>query len=177
MTTFNKLPPTSATNSAIKILGIDPGYDRLGLAIIEKSLAGEKVLWSTCFTPPHRGNIEKRLEAIWIELKNTFATHTPDLVGIEAVFAEHNVSTVIGVAQVIGLVRAQAFDHHIEVHTFTPLQIKAAVTGNGRASKADMNKMTRLLVNIGDKKTLDDEMDAIAVALTTSAHLKNIKPV
>ncbi len=161
----------------LNILGIDPGYDRLGLAVIEKSSDGEKIIYSACFTPAHRGELEKRLEAIWGELKKVFGEYTPDMVAVESVFAEHNVSTVIGVAQVIGMVRAQAFDHNVEVHTFTPLQIKAAITGNGRATKAEMDKMTRLLVDLGSKKMLDDEMDAIAVALTCSAHLKTARPV
>ena len=162
----------------MRILGIDPGYDRCGVALIEKSRNGEKLIFSTCITPPFRGDMEKRLESLWHTLSEIFDEQKPDCLAFEEVFSEKNVKTVIGVAQVVGMIRAQAYKKGIPVHGYTPLQVKSAVTGNGRANKSDMTRMLALLITIPfKKKMLDDELDAIAVALTCSAYLKSTTEV
>lgn len=158
----------------MRILGIDPGYDRCGVALIEKSKTGERLIFSTCIIPPYRGDMEKRLEALWHTLTDIFDEQKPDCLAFEEVFSEKNVTTVIGIGQVIGMLRAQAYKKCIPIYAYTPLQVKSAVTGNGRANKADMARMVPLLVKLdGKKKMLDDELDAIAVALTCSAYLKS----
>ena len=118
-----------------------------------------------------------RKKHVWKKIHEVITLHKPTVIGIETLFAEKNVKTVMGIAEVIGIIRSCAYQYHIPLYTFTPLQIKSAITGNGRATKNEVEKMTRLLIQVPETKMKDDELDAIAVALTTSAYFKNITPV
>lgn len=159
----------------MKILGIDPGYDRLGIAVLEKPTKGKEVLiFSSCFTTSAREEIYARFKAIGKEITKIFDDYQPDSLALETLFITKNQKTGMRVAEVRGIIMYEAIKRNIPVYEYSPMQIKSAVTGDGSSDKLRMTKMIQVLLSL-DKKMikLDDEYDAIAVALTHSALIHN----
>lgn len=157
-----------------KILGIDPGYDRLGIAIVEKTYKGrEKVLYSACFRTSSKYTIYERLESIGKEIERVLYVFEPDEGAIETLFITKNQKTAMRVSEARGIMIYEMTKYGIPVFEYSPMQIKSAITGDGRSDKSHMNKMLDMLVSLKNKIALDDEYDAIAVALTHSATVKN----
>lgn len=160
--------------SPLRIIGIDPGFDRLGIAIIDKEGVRETLVYSTCIITTRTDSFEDRLTYIGKELTSILTQYQPHDVAIETLFFTKNQKTVITVAEVRGLCIYLAHIHQAKLHEYSPPQIKLAITGNGRASKEDVALMVeRILKQKIVSKTLDDEIDAIAIALTHSANKKN----
>jgi crossover junction endodeoxyribonuclease RuvC len=154
----------------MKILGIDPGYDRLGVAIIEKPEKGKEiVVYSDCFVTSRSDSIYERLTAIGGEVERLISTFTPDVVALETLFVTKNQKTAMHVAEARGIIIYAASKKRIPVHEYSPMQVKMAVTGDGTSDKRRIVKMLEFLVRLPKKEALDDEYDAIAVALTHSA--------
>jgi crossover junction endodeoxyribonuclease RuvC len=109
--------------------------------------------------------LPERLLALSVELARLMDLHRPDRVAIEQVFAQHNLSTVIGVAQASAIAMVEAAARHIPVDLHTPSEVKASITGSGRANKAQVAAMVRRLLPIGDEKFLPDATDALALAI------------
>jgi len=151
----------------MKILSIDPGYERLGIAILEKN-GGEKetLLYSDCFKTSSKNTFEKRLVQIGQEVKRLIEEYEPVALAIENLFFENNQKTAMHVAETRGVLMYEAVSHGLTLHEFTPLQIKAAVTGSGRADKRAVISMIERLVVIDKEIKHDDEYDAIACGLT-----------
>ena len=160
--------------SPLRIIGIDPGFDRLGIAIIDKEGTQETLVYSTCIITTRTNSFEERLLRIGKELSSILKGYQPHDIAIETLFFTKNQKTVITVAEVRGLCIYLAHIHQAKLHEYSPPQIKLAITGNGRASKEDVALMVeRILKQKIVSKTLDDEIDAIAIALTHSANKKN----
>jgi crossover junction endodeoxyribonuclease RuvC len=155
------------------VLGIDPGYERLGIAIIENGQK-EKVLYSDCFKTPKEEEFKKRLSLISKEIDRVISKFKPTKLAIENLFFNKNQKTVMRVSEVRGAIISLALLKGLEVYEFTPLQIKIAITGYGRSDKKQVIDMIRNLVNIGENIRIDDEFDAIAVALTFTASEKSL---
>jgi crossover junction endodeoxyribonuclease RuvC len=156
-----------------RIIGIDPGYDRLGIAIIEKAKKGrEIVLHSECFQTSARDDIYTRFGQVAVRVGNILETYKPSALAIETLFITKNQKTAMRVAEVRGIILVEAIKRAISIHEYTPMQIKMAVTSDGRSDKERVIKMVHLLVSLPAKKVIDDEYDAIAVALTHSACLR-----
>ncbi|MFA6554451.1 MAG: crossover junction endodeoxyribonuclease RuvC [Candidatus Paceibacterota bacterium] len=154
----------------MKILGIDPGYGRLGLAVIEKPNKGkEVVLYSSCMETFGKDSIYQRFKEIGLEIVKIIEEYKPDEVALETLFIEKNQKTGMRVAEVRGIIIYEAVKRDIPVFEYSPLQIKSSITGDGTSDKTRMIKMIGLLVKLPKKIKLDDEYDAIAVALTHSA--------
>lgn len=154
----------------MKILGIDPGYDRLGVAVIERPLKGkEVVLYSDCFNTSKKDDIYKRLNQIGVEIGRVLDKFKPDKLAIETLFIDRNQKTAMRVSEARGIIIYEATKRKIPVFEYSPMEIKMAITGDGTSDKSRIIKMVRLLVKLPPKKTYDDEYDAIAVALTCSA--------
>jgi crossover junction endodeoxyribonuclease RuvC len=157
----------------MKILGIDPGYDRLGIAVIEKG-PRDALLYSSCFQTSSQEPIYARLRSIGDEVGRVLDVFSPEALAIENLYITKNQKTAMRVAEARGIILYEAEKRGIPIHEYTPMQIKSAVTGDGASDKRMIEKMIRLLVAFppshGDTKALDDEYDAIAVALTCSAH-------
>lgn len=162
------------------VLGIDPGFERLGLAVIEKEKFGkEKIIYSTCVITKKENHFNDRLKIIGDSVKDIIKKYKPNEVAIEKLFFTTNQKTVMGVSEVRGACLYIAISNNLIIGEYTPLQIKIAITGYGRAEKKDVLKMVEKLIDIpkdlsaqaGIKK-LDDEIDAIAIALTHIAHTK-----
>ena len=152
------------------ILGIDPGYDRLGIAILEKPAKGkETVVFSACLQTSSKDSIYERLKAVGSAVAETIEKHRPDVLAMESLFLSANQKTAMRVAEARGIVIYEATKAGLPIFEYSPMQIKTAVTGDGSSDKGRMIKMVGLLVDLPKKKSLDDEYDAVAVALTHSA--------
>ena len=159
----------------MKIIGIDPGYDRLGVAIIEKPIKGkEAVLFSDCITTSPKDSIYDRFKKIGDEIAHILENHKPDALAIETLFITKNQKTVMRVSEVRGIIIYLTLKAGIPVFEYGPMEIKMAITSDGSSDKSRNMKMIPLLVDLSkiSKKALDDEYDAIAVALTHSAHAR-----
>ncbi|MFA6143021.1 MAG: crossover junction endodeoxyribonuclease RuvC [Candidatus Omnitrophota bacterium] len=163
----------------MKILGIDPGYDRMGVAVIEKPIKGKEViLYSGCLQTSAKDSIYSRFSKIGKEICRVLQEFKPDALAIETLFITKNQKTAMRVSEARGIIIYEAVKADIPVFEYSPMQIKSAITGDGTADKSRILKMIGLLAALPKRKALDDEYDAIAVALTHSAypHLaKNIQ--
>ena len=155
------------------IIGIDPGFERMGCAILEKSPGGEKLIYSTCLVSSRSAAHEKRLLVLAEGLKKIIKDFKPDIMAIEKLFFSANQKTALKVAEARGVALLLAAENDLKVFEFTPLEVKMAMTGYGRAEKDQVRKMVLAILKIStDKKPaspagkLDDEIDAIAIALT-----------
>lgn len=154
----------------MRVLGVDPGYERLGVAIVEKDSTGkESVIFSDCIRTDKKLSHPERLAIISIELDKILEEYEPAVLATETLFFENNQKTAMRVAEARGVIISSASTKKIKVCEYSPLQIKSAVTGDGRADKKQMMRMLPLLVKIPKTKMLDDEYDAIAIALTCLA--------
>ena len=162
----------------MRVLGIDPGFERLGIAILESAQGGsassrkEKVLFSECFKTSSKLEFAERLSLIGEEIRKVIKKYKPEVLAIETLFLNTNQKTVMRVAEARGVVVYEAARAGLKIFEATPLQIKIATTSYGRASKEQMIKMVKILVDVDNLKKSDDELDAIAIALTGFACLK-----
>ena len=154
------------------ILGIDPGFERMGCAVLEKSPGGEKLIYSTCLISSRSDAHEKRLLVLAEGLKKIIKKFKPDTMAIEKLFFTANQKTALKVAEARGVALLLAAENDLKVLEFAPLEVKMAMTGYGRAEKDQVRKMVLAMLKINtDKKfasssgKLDDEIDAIAIAL------------
>ncbi len=151
----------------MRILGIDPGYDRIGIAVIEDRI----LLYSECFFTSRDDDFHKRLRDIGQKVNKIIKEYSPDVMAIESLFITKNQKTAMKVAEARGVISYEASLKGIPI--YSPPQIKVAVTGHGGSDKTQIIKMIPLLIKIKNKKAQDDEYDAIAVALTCQAHVGN----
>ncbi len=156
----------------MRILGIDPGFERLGIAILDKERGAKKeaVIFSECFKTSAKLEFAERLCLIGDEVKKVIKKYKPEMLAIETLFLTNNQKTVMHVAEARGVVIYEAVNAGLKVFEASPPQIKMATTGYGRSDKTQINKMVKILVDIDNSIASDDELDAIAIALTCLAH-------
>ena len=150
----------------MRVMGVDPGLTRCGLSMIEGG-TGRKVtaLDVDVVRTPSDLELHRRLLAISDTVEHWMDTHRPDVVAIERVFAQQNVSTVMGTAQAGGVIALAAAKRGIDVYFHTPSEVKAAVTGNGNADKAQVTAMVTRILALQTKPTPADAADALALAI------------
>ncbi len=153
----------------MNILGIDPGYERLGVAIIKKESDQESLVYSDCVETDRSLDHYTRLETIGKEIKKVINQFTPSLMAIETLLFNKNHKTALLVAEARGVVLFQAAVSGVEVYELSPLQIKQAMTGYGRGEKKQVKEMVDRLIKPEKKIKHDDEYDAIAAALAAGA--------
>lgn len=160
----------------MKIISIDPGYDRIGFAVLEKNKGDKKetLIFSECFTTNKKEILNKRIFAVGQELEFLIKKFKPEIMAIEKLFFTSNQKTVMGVSEARGVLIYVAQVNNLDVFEYTPLEIKQAVAGYGRADKTQVHDMTKKLVTLDNKKYIDDEIDAIAIGLTAFAYSKNL---
>lgn len=157
----------------MRVLAIDPGFDRLGIAVVEKADGPEKVVFSECFLTDKADSFYVRLAAVGARVMEMIDTYGPDALALETLFFSTNAKTAMRVAEARGVIIYQAASQGIPVAEYSPQDVKIAVTGYGRATKNQVTDMARRLARLDPaKKTLDDEMDAIAVGLAHCAMYK-----
>lgn len=149
------------------ILGVDPGLTRLGVGVITHG-PGRNVslVHVEVFRTPADDESSARVGGMARLLSQVFDAHKPDVIALERVFAQHNVRTVMGTAQVSGVVLALAFERGIPVSMRTPSEVKAAVTGYGRANKAQVGHMVQKILGLAEIPQPADAADALALAIT-----------
>ena len=150
----------------MRVLSIDPGYERLGIAVIEGAVGKERVVYSDCVRTDKKFSHGERLKIIGREIEKVIKKYQPEHLAIETLFLETNHKTAMKVSEARGVMLYEASGHKLEIYEYTPLQIKVAVTGYGKSTKDGVIGMVKKLVKIEKKKALDDEYDAIAVGLT-----------
>lgn len=152
----------------MRILAIDPGYDRLGIAVLEGDPSRPVLLMSDC-VQPEKGLREARLARVSRAVSDAIETYAPDAVALETLFFSVNVKTAMGVAEARGAILATAGLALLPIIECSPQQVKLAVTGHGGSSKASVAAMIPRLLTLTPKKRLDDELDAIAIGITALA--------
>jgi crossover junction endodeoxyribonuclease RuvC len=153
-------------NPKTRVLAVDPGYNRLGIAVLEKNNNCLNLLFSNCFEIPRKSHNAERLFLVKKEIDKTMDEFSPDWLAIEDIFLNKNKKTVIMVAQARGVVLALSAEKQIPVYEINPLRVKVAVTGYGRSPKNDVFNMVKKLIDLPNRKMLDDEIDAIAIGIT-----------
>jgi crossover junction endodeoxyribonuclease RuvC len=150
-------------------MGIDPGYERLGIALVGKTTGKEVLVYSECFQTSAKEKHPERLRQLGSEIESTINKFKPGVLAIETLFFQNNQKTAMKVAEVRGLIIYIAKKLGLEVREFTPMEIKVAVTGYGKSDKKQVILMVEKLVKIDKKIKHDDEYDAIASPLTAFA--------
>ncbi len=155
------------------ILAVDPGYDRLGVAVLKQNPATPSkpiLLFSDCIITDKKNSHENRLAKVGTEISKLISEWQPQELAIEELFFSKNQTTALLVSQALGVVIYESARAGIDVFYYKPVEVKVAVTGYGKSDKTAVTNMIPRLIQIDQKpgkaKRLDDEYDAIAVGLT-----------
>ena len=150
----------------MRVLGVDPGLTRCGLGVVDSGAGGRLALVAyDVARTPHTEDVGARLRALADVVDGWIATHRPDVVAVERVFSQHNVRTVMGTAQAGAVAILGAARAGVPVVLHTPSEVKAAVTGNGRAGKEQVATMVTRLLRLTAPPTPADAADALALAI------------
>lgn len=147
------------------ILGIDPGYAIVGWGVLDYQGNQFKVLDYGAITTEADMNLFRRFQSIHQDLNEIIEKYHPDAMAIEELFFNSNRTTAINVAQARGVLILSALNHNVPVFEYTPLQVKQAVAGYGRAEKQQVQQMTKILLNLSAVPRPDDTADALAIAI------------
>ena len=150
----------------VVILGIDPGYAIVGWGVIEYQGAKYRPVAFGAITTEAHTDFNARLERIYDDTVELIRRSSPDVMSIEKLYFNTNTTTAIQVAQARGVILLAAQQAHIPVYEYTPLQVKTAVTGYGKALKPQVMEMTRRLLHLKEVPKPDDTADALAIAIT-----------
>ncbi|MES2224021.1 MAG: crossover junction endodeoxyribonuclease RuvC [Patescibacteria group bacterium] len=151
----------------MRIISIDPGYERLGIAILEKQKGGKEThLFSTCIKTSKSLSHSDRLVILVEEIKKIIDIWHPECLAIEKLFLATNHKTAMLVAEARGVILSECARNGLKIFEYSPPQIKLAVAGHGGADKKSIIKMVPLLIKIPSTVKIDDEFDAIAIGLT-----------
>lgn len=153
----------------MRTIGIDPGYERCGVAVVEKINGKEVLLFSDCIQTSKDLPISERLFEISEQIQKVINDFKPDNMGIEKLFFSTNQKTAGSVNEARGMILSKAAENNLPVFEYTPAQIKVAVTGYGKSDKKQIIFMIPKLIRVEKKIKHDDEYDAIAIALTSLA--------
>ena len=147
------------------IIGIDPGYAIVGFGVIEYKANKFRVLDYGAITTSKDDDLNDRLLQIYNQLCVIMDSYKPDSLSIEKLFFNTNATTAIGVAEARGVCLLAAKQRGLDIAEYTPLQVKQAVTGYGKAVKQQVQEMTRMLLNLQKVPKPDDTADALAMAI------------
>jgi len=156
----------------MRIIGIDPGTGILGFGIIDVDRGKTTLVDAGVIRTPVKENDAVRLHTIYDELSEIIAATKPTVMSVEKLFFSKNVTTAMTVSQARGVVLLCAQQVGIEIHEYTPMQIKLAVTGYGNADKKQVQEMVRVILGLTEVPKPDDAADAIAAALTHSQSMR-----
>ncbi len=149
----------------MRILGIDPGYGITGYSVIEYIGNKFKLITSGAIKTPANMSFPLRLSQIYTDLNNIIDEFKPDAVSVEELFFNNNAKTAINVAQARGVILVTCCQKNIPTYEYTPLQVKQAVVGYGRADKIQVQKMVKTILNVEKLPKLDDTTDSMAMAI------------
>jgi len=152
-------------NNKTIILGIDPGTAKMGFGVVSKEGSYIKHIEHGVLETDPETNEHIRLNELYTGLNTLIKKHSPSSMGVEDIFYFKNKKTVIKVSQARGLALLSAAQNDIDCYSFTPLQVKQAVTGYGQADKNQIQEMIKVLLKLEEIPKLDDAADALAVAI------------
>lgn len=157
----------------MRILGIDPGTGILGFGVIEVEKNGKTHLVDGgVIRTPVKEDDAVRLLTIYEELTDIITATNPTIMSVEKLFFAKNVTTAMTVSQARGVVLLCGMQAGMEIHEYTPMQIKMAVTGYGKAEKKQIQEMVRVILSLDEVPKPDDCADAIAAAITHSMNMR-----
>lgn len=154
----------------MRVISVDPGYDRIGVAIMDFTDNKELLLHSECITTDKLTSLPERIFLLGTRFEELLQQYSPTALGIETLFFNKNQKTAIGVAQARGTLLYLARTHDCAIYEFGPQEVKVAITGYGKSDKRAVIDMIMRLVPNAPPDALDDEYDAIAVGITCLAH-------
>ncbi|WP_293784950.1 crossover junction endodeoxyribonuclease RuvC [uncultured Aeromicrobium sp.] len=147
-------------------MGIDPGLTRSGIGVVEGSVGRPLTMIDVqVVRTPADLDLSRRLLRIENAVDEAVRIHRPEILAVERVFSQHNVSTVMGTAQASGVAMLVGARHGLAVRSHTPSEVKAAVTGSGRADKGQVTLMVTRLLRLGQAPKPADAADALALAI------------
>ncbi|MFC1753484.1 crossover junction endodeoxyribonuclease RuvC [Thermoproteota archaeon] len=149
----------------MRILGIDPGIATTGFGIIDKLGSKHQILAYGIISTPAKTALSKRLASLSANLKKLIIDYKPDFMAVEELFFNNNAKTALIVGQARGVILLASEDNNIPVFTYTPLQVKMAVSGYGHADKKQVQYMVKHLLNLDKIPKPDDAADALAIAI------------
>lgn len=149
----------------MRILGIDPGYGITGYSIIDYIGNKFKLIDSGAIKTDAKMSFPLRLSEIYTDLNNIIDEYKPDAISVEELFFNNNAKTAINVAQARGVILVVGCQKKIPTYEYTPLQVKQAVVGYGRADKIQVQKMVKTILNVEKLPKLDDTTDSMAIAI------------
>ena len=149
----------------MRIIGIDPGYQRIGFAVLEQNANDFNLIHSECFTTDKEEGFTERVAKVAERYRFLIEKHKPEVCAIEDIFMHKNLKTAIKIASTRGALIYCSHQHHLTIEEYTPKEIKKALVGNGSADKLQVEKMLKLILKNIPEGKIDDEYDAIAVAL------------
>ncbi|NBD74017.1 crossover junction endodeoxyribonuclease RuvC [Patescibacteria group bacterium] len=152
------------------VLAFDPGYERLGLAILTREDGRDVLLHSACLRTATGAPFTERLGSLLTESREAIERFAPTTLALETLLFNTNQKTAMRVAEVRGALLGLALTHGLVICEYAPGTVKVAITGSGSASKTQVATMVPKLVTLDARRRIDDEMDAIAVGLTCLAH-------
>ena len=159
----------------MRILSIDPGFERVGIAVLDKTNKPKHdLVYSNCFKTSAKIPFHARLTLIGEEVERVIKKYKPESLAIEKLYFTTNQKTVMGVSEARGVIIYSASRNHLSIFEYTPPQIKVAVTGYGKSTKEGVISMVRKLIDVKIEVVSDDELDAIAIGLTSLACEKNL---
>ncbi|OGZ44313.1 MAG: crossover junction endodeoxyribonuclease RuvC [Candidatus Ryanbacteria bacterium RIFCSPHIGHO2_02_FULL_45_17b] len=150
------------------ILGIDPGYGRVGYGLVRKEGSSLSYITAGCIETEKTKSPSERLQAIYTQLTALIATEPPHVLALEQLFFAKNAKTALRVAETRGILLLFGEEHNIPMREFTPLQVKVATCGYGKADKAQVQNMIMRIFNLTSLPKPDDVADALAIALTAA---------
>lgn len=158
----------------MRIIGIDPGIGRCGWGVIETEKGKLSTLNYGCIETSPKKSVEKRLEEVHNEISNLIKKYSPEVLSIEDLFFNNNAKTAFVVGQARGVILLAAAENNLEVAIYTPLQVKLALTGYGRAEKPQVGQMVKVLLKLKEIPKPDDTADGLAIAITHAFSNKKI---
>ena len=147
------------------ILGIDPGVAIVGYGVVECHSGNFRCLEYGCITTEAHQLLEHRLSEIYTGMRELIVRHRPDCMSIEELFFNKNATTAVDVAQARGVILLAADQEHLPIYEYTPLQVKSAIVGYGRAEMQQVMYMVRQYLHMKETPRPDDAADAIAIAI------------
>jgi crossover junction endodeoxyribonuclease RuvC len=162
----------------MRILGIDPGIAIVGFGVVDSSGGKQSLVNYGVITTPAKTPLSSRLDRIFADLKELISEFNPDVIAIEELFFNTNITTGISVAHGRGVILLACYQSGVPVFEYTPLQVKQAVVGYGRADKKQVIDMVRRLLKMPAAPKPDDAADALAIALCharSSTSMLNLK--
>lgn len=158
----------------MKLIAIDPGYDRIGIAILEKNNGKEALLHSACIQTNKKQTFYERMLQVQKQLETTIVEYSPEYVCLEELYFAKNTKTAMRVSEARGIIVGVCMRHGIAVHEIHPNRVKIAITGHGGSNKSDILWMLPRLIQFDPSNKIDDELDAIAIGIAFLAEYRKI---